>query len=398
MSTAIKRPQLSPDELQQLKWLLGSVLAMLAAWTVFFMEIDSWVLPGLVTLAGFLVLRRPAWPARVPRIVHLLAFPAIVGYVIFDWYLYRQILPTFIRLDLLLILYRVIGYRRRRDDLQLIVLGLFMVVVAGVLTVSLGFAVQILAFTACALAFLLTITLAEAGGEPAPAVAPGVVPHWALEVKWSRLARRVRAVTDWRVMALGGGLFVGVVMLSGLLFLAIPRFELNNSLFIDRLINRQTRTGFSDEIRFGEVTEIQQDDGIALSVDVADRTQVPAMPYWRMVVLDDYTRSGFRLSPELRTQLNRAASRTTRLRGTARFRRDVTDWTFYLEAGVSRYLPLLGNFNGLAFPEPQMAGLNDALRVVALRTDPPKMTAYRVSGMESRPLMSQRTIWSQNRS
>ncbi len=382
MSTAIKRPQLSADELHQLKWLLGSVLATLAAWTVFFMEIDSWILPGLVTLAAVFGVLRPAWPARVPRAVHLLAFPAILGYVVFDWFTYREILPTFIRLDLLLILYRLIGFRRRRDDLQLIVLGLFMVVVAGVLTVSLAFAVQIVAFTACALAFLLTITLAEAAGEPPLAAGGRGEPRWAAQVVWGDLARRVRAVTDWRVVVLGGGLFAGVVVLSGLLFLAIPRFELNNSLFIDRLINRSTRTGFSDEIKFGEVTEIQQDDGIALSVDVADRSQVPAMPYWRMVVLDDYTRSGFRLSPELRSQLNRAASRATRLRGTARFRRDATDWTFYLEAGVSRYLPLLGNFNGLLFPEPQIVGLSDSLRVVALRSDPPKMTAYRVTGME----------------
>lgn len=384
MSTAIQRPQLSADELHQLKWLLGSVLGALAAWTVLFMEIDSWVLPGLVTLAAIGAVLRPAWPARVPRVVHLLAFPGIVGYVIFDWYMYREILPTFIRLDLLLILYRLIGFRQRRDDLQLIVLGLFMVVVAGVLTVSLAFAVQIIAFTACALAFLLTITLAEAAGGQAAAAAVGGrgEPRWATDVAWGDLARRVRAVTDWRVVALGGSLFAGVVVLSGLLFLAIPRFELNNSLFIDRLINRQTRTGFSDEIRFGEVTEIQQDNGIALSVDVADRSQVPAMPYWRMVVLDDYTRSGFRLSPELRSQLNRAASRATRLRGTARFRRDATDWTFYLEAGVSRYLPLMGNFTGLMFPEPQIVGLSDSLRVVALRSDPPKMTAYRVTGME----------------
>jgi len=52
-----------------------------------------------------------------------------------------------VRLDILLLLYRGSTYRQRRDDLQVIVLGLFLIVVAGVLTVSLTFAVQILAFT-----------------------------------------------------------------------------------------------------------------------------------------------------------------------------------------------------------------------------------------------------------
>lgn len=387
MSTVTKRPQLSPDELHQLKWLLGSVLATLSAWTVFFMDIDSWILPGLVTAAGILAIVRPAWPALVPRWVHALAFPVIVAYVAYDLYAYREPLPAFIRLDLLLILYRVAGFRRRREDLQLIVLGLFLVVVGGVLTVSLAFAAQIVAFTACALGFLLAITLTEAGAPAASAAVADGPPHWAVHVRWGELLRRLRTATDWRVVVLGGGLFAGVVILSGLLFLAIPRFELNNSLFIDRLINRQTRTGFSDEIKFGEVTEIQQDDGIALSVDVDDRSQVPVMPYWRMVVLDQYTQNGFRLSAELRNQLNRTANRTTRLRGTARFRRGATDWTFYLEAGVSRYLPLLGNFTGILFPEPQTVGFSDALRIVAMRADPPKMTAYRVTGMEFGPVL-----------
>jgi len=66
-----------------------------------------------------------------------------------------------VRLDILLLLYRGSTYRQRRDDLQVIVLGLFLIVVAGVLTVSLTFAVQILAFTGCALAFLLVITLTD---------------------------------------------------------------------------------------------------------------------------------------------------------------------------------------------------------------------------------------------
>lgn len=377
-----RRPRLSADDLRRIKWLLGLALAVLAAWTVPFMGIASLGLPAVVTVAAGVLALRPDWAARVPRVVHTLAFPTVAAAAAADWLLYRDLLPTFVRLGLLLILYRIISYRRRREELQLIVLGLFLVVVAGVLTVSLAFAVQILAFTACALGLLLAVTLADAeGAEPVPT--PGVVPAWALAVRWGEVWARARAAADWRVVVLGGGLFAGLVVVSGLLFLAIPRFELNNSLFLDRLVNRQTRTGFSDEIRFGEVTRIQQDNGLALSVDVADPAQVPAMPYWRMVVLDDYTREGFRLSSELRTQLNRSAARTTRLRGTARFRRDATDWTFYLEPGISRYLPLLGNFSGLMFPEPQMAGQSDPLRVVALQTDPPKMTAYRVTGLES---------------
>ena len=59
---------------------------------------------------------------------------------------------------------RVTG--KKRDDLQVILLGLFLIVVAGVLTVSLAFAGQILVFTACALGFLLWFTgFMVVGGE-----------------------------------------------------------------------------------------------------------------------------------------------------------------------------------------------------------------------------------------
>lgn len=380
-----RRPQLDPDELWQLRWGLGAILGLVSAWTVPFMDIGSWGHVAFVTAAAVFALWRPAWPARMPGWAHRLAFPVIVALLVADLYAYREPLPAFIRLNLMLIGYRLLCHRRRRDDLQLIVLGLFLVVVAGVLTVSIAFVGQILLFTACALGFLLTITLTESAGTAA-APAAGA-PGWSLRVSWSGLWRRVRATTDWRLAAMGAALFAGVVVLSGLLFLAIPRFELSNSLFLDRLINRQTKTGFSDEIRFGEVTDIQQDASIALNVDVSDPSRLPADPYWRMVVLDDYVGGGFRISPRLRRELNQTTGRTTRLRGTARSRHDPTEWTFYFEPGVSRYLPLLGNYINLSFTEAQSVGVGYTQRVVALDRDPPRMFAYRVSGMETTPYM-----------
>ncbi|OYV02227.1 MAG: transglutaminase, partial [Verrucomicrobiales bacterium VVV1] len=157
----VRRPQLGLDELRQLNWLLGGALILLSVWTVFYLEIDAWILMGLTTAAVGAGLVWPAWPARVPRIVHTLAFPFIVAFFLGDLWLKGEVLPAMVRLDILLLLYRGSTYRQRRDDLQVIVLGLFLIVVAGVLTVSLTFAVQILAFTGCALAFLLVITLTD---------------------------------------------------------------------------------------------------------------------------------------------------------------------------------------------------------------------------------------------
>ncbi len=376
-------PRLNLHELQQLRWLLGGLLSLFAVGSVQYLEIEAWSAVSLAVLGIGGALLRPTWPAHVPRWVHRAAFPAITAAFIYELWSEGQVLPAMIRLDLWLLLYRGICYRSRREDLQLIVLGLFLVVVAGVLTVSLAFAVQIVLFAACSLLLLLLVTLGDAAaGGTLEAGEPAATPAWVATCHWGPLLRRVWQVTDWRLAALGGLLFAGVVALSGLLFLAIPRFQFENSLFLDGLLTRKTRAGFSEQVRFGDVTDITQDTGVALRVDVSDAGRVPAVPYLRMVVLDEYDPAGgFRLSAALR----RTAFEPERMRATlsgGRFNRFSTEpavsWTFYLEAGVSRFLPLPGAFELARFHEPQPMQYSPALQVLTMRREPATMTAYRL--------------------
>jgi transglutaminase-like putative cysteine protease len=379
-----KRPQLSLDELHQLRWLLGGVLTLISISTVLYLEIDAWVLAGVATAAVLATLARPDLPARLPPLAHKLAFPFIVAFFAWDLYATGEWLPAIIRLDLLLLLYRGSSYRKKRDDLQIIVLGLILVMVAGVLTVSLAFAAQILVFTAWTLAFLFVITLAETaeGGGPAGAARPpGATPEWT-RVHWGRLMRRLREVGDWRLLALGGGLFIGVVAVSALLFMAIPRFQLENSFFLDRFITKKSRMGFSESIRFGDVIDIQRDDSVALRVDVSDPARVPAVPYWRMVALDEYRGGELRTSRRLGNEMIVGAQMRSFLMGqeppsvgTPFY------WTFYFESGISRHLPITGPFYLLRFREPQWVQHQIKLRTLALRNEPVTMTAYRVEGM-----------------
>ena len=377
MSKEKKRPQLSLDELHQLKWLLGGALALLSAWATFYLDASAWWLTMAVIVLVPLMLARPSWAARWPSWAHHLAFPLIVSFFAVDLYTSGDTLPAFLRLDLLLLLYRGTSLRKRRDDLQLVVLGLFVILVAGVLTVSLVFAAQILIFTACTLVFLLVITLADAKATGAAAPPAGAIPAWT-RVHWGRLLVRLRAATDGRLVGLAGGLFAGVVGLSALLFMAMPRFELANSLFLDRLITRHTRTGFSDTIRFGDVTDIQQDNSVALRVETPGRRPPRKEIYWRMVVLDEYRAGEFRVSGRLRREganySNDFFARGGEGEGTA-------VWTFYFEPGVSRYLPLAGGFGTLRLSAPTDFRFNRETRVLALRSDPAAMVAYRVTGM-----------------
>ena len=215
----------------------------------------------------------------MPPLAHKLAFPFIVAFFAWDLYSTAEVLPAIIRLDILLLLYRGVSYRKKRDDLQIIVLGLFLVMVAGVLTVSLAFAVQILVFTA--LHAGLPVCHHAGGGRRRGRVAgagagasrtPAGVDRGQLAAAGPAPARQV---ADWRLLALGGALFAGVVAVSALLFLAIPRFQLENSFFLDRFITKKSRTGFSDSISLGDVMDIQQDNSVALRVDVSDPARIP---------------------------------------------------------------------------------------------------------------------------
>lgn len=387
-ASPLRRPELSVDELYQLKWLLGGLITLLGVGTVLYMDVEAWTLLAITVALTLAVLLRPTLPARVPPLVHTLAFPAIVAFFAVDLWLKTEVLPAMVRLDMLLLLYRCINYRQRRDDLQIIVLGLFLIVVAGVLTVSLLFAVHLLVYTGCALALLLVLTLLEGStaGAPAGPPPPGEAPGWARHAHWGQLLRRLRMVLDWRVVTLGGLLFAGVVGVTALLFMLIPRFQLESSMFLDRIISKKAKSGFTDTIRFGEVSEIQQDTSVALSIDVSDPAQIPASPYWRMLVLDVYDAGGFRLSRELRNQEFERLRTGVHLSGAARPKRgEPVTWTFFLEAGVSRYLPLVGPFESLRFRETQNFSYGRRLSVLALRDEPVSMTAYRVEGFDLAP-------------
>lgn len=382
-----KSHQLSLDELRRLKWLLGGALAIVSVWTVFFLDIEAL---GLVGAACALILVAMAWPrlpALVPALGWRLAVPAIIAAMALDFYYSPDTLPVLIRLGILLVLYRAISYRRKREDLQLLVLGLFLIVVAGVLTVSLGFAVLLLVFTACALGFLFVVTLIDLTENAHTALTyeeMSQCPPWA-RGGWRRFFARMRLVVDWRLLGFAAGLFLVVVAFSAALFVVIPRFEVASGFFLDKYITRHSRTGFSDTVRFGDVTELIRDDSVAMRVDLTDAAGVRTAPYWRLVVLDEYTPEGFRVSAGLKGELLRSQRLAQIFRGRALGRPAATVggvWTFYVEPGVSRFLPLPGTYGVLRMRDLVPVQVSTRQRIVALRTEPLSMTAFQLEGVE----------------
>ena len=389
MSTAAKPRQLNLDELLRLKWLLGGAMALVSLWTVFFLDIEALGLVGVAGAVIIAVLVWPALPGRLPPLLWKLTVPAIIVAMATDLYFSPDTLPVLIRLAILLVLYRATSYRRKREDLQLLVLGLFLIVVAGVLTVSLGFAFLLLLFTACALGFLFIINLIDAAEAGAPRTAEA-------ELAWTRLGWRpflvrLRQVADWRLILFASALFTAVVVMSGLLFLVIPRFEMASGFFLDRYITRKSRSGINDTVRFGDVTDLQRDDSVAMRVDLSDASGIREDPYWRLVVLDEYGPAGFKISAGLKGELMRGQRILQQLRGRP-LGRSINPvggvWTFYVEPGVSRFLPLPGSYGMLRLRDPVLLQLSPGHRLVALRTEPLTMGAFQLDEVELTPTLT----------
>src|SRR5215216_5762530 len=91
-----KRPQLTVDELHQLRWLLGGSVTLVSVWSMFYLEIDAWVLMGVITLATVGGWMWPQLPSRVPSFVHTFAFPLIVAFFLIDLWLRGDALPTIV--------------------------------------------------------------------------------------------------------------------------------------------------------------------------------------------------------------------------------------------------------------------------------------------------------------
>lgn len=381
MSAVRRQPQLNLEELLYVRWILGGVLALLSVWTLFYLEASLWPLGIVATISILVVLFNPRIPKKVPKFAWRIGVPLIGAFFAIDLTL-NEMIPAFIRLNTLLVLYRAVSYRSHREDLQLAVLCLFLIVVTGVLTVSLAFAVQILLFAAVGMVFLFVLNIAaDTSSDEMPAPE-----EWSV-ISRRRFAKRLWQVFDLRVIGLTAGLFVAVIGISVVIFLAIPRFEMENSVGLLRFNSQKSVTGFSESIALGEVTDITQDDSIAMRVDLQGIDRVPGIPYWRMVVLDEYGNGMFRVS---RAVLGHVGVRSYPYIDIAPDRplnggqgpENDDSYVIFLEGGISRYLPLPSGFGAVRFKEFHDLVPNSVFRTYSTEKQSATLLSLKIEGVD----------------
>ncbi|MEO0796385.1 MAG: DUF3488 and transglutaminase-like domain-containing protein [Verrucomicrobiota bacterium] len=353
ISVATSRVRLSEDELHQLKWVSGQLLALIAMWSLWSLNsiphalILVFILGiGAVTVAPSLIAKIPAW-------VNKASTPALILIIAVDFILHgANFLDPMVRMVGFLTLYRALQFRKRREDLQLLLLTLFTLIIVGVLLLSLSFAVQMLVFTPIAMGQLFLVNLLESTRER---VLNGGAWH---NFSWMRFVGRLRHGMDFRLISFSGVLFLIVVAISSVIFVSLPRIKMDQALPFLQL-QSGSGIGFSDTISYGTVSELLEgDDRVALRVEVSDPDRMPTRPYWRMVVLDQYDpiESTFRVSPALRHYTNKRIQEGHRyeclelpqryLGGTK-----MDSMTYFLDGNISNYLPLIGPFESISFSQ-----------------------------------------------
>lgn len=374
MSEQQPSAQHSLGDLRQLKWLLGQVLALLSLGTLFQVE---FVATAQVVTAGLAIVATLVFP-RLPQVIagriYWLLTIALVAFVAADFIRLggSDLLPPMLRLILWLTVLRCLQYRSRREDLQLVLLTMFICIMSGVMTLSLEFGVQLLIYTPVAMFLLFLINLLEPLPEQ---VLTG--DEWR-HFRWGSFCGRVVRRVDFKMVGLATMLFATVVLVSSIIFIALPRFNLDQNLAFLQMPGA-AGVGFSDTVRIGDVRSIIEGasrDQVALRVEPPEGMKLPPNPYWRMVVLDRYNDGRFSLSHSVQGRNSPPDNEFRRYRGGGRG--DGANWNFFLEGNISRYLPLPGDFDTVRLERRGKGTINESILLLQLQQTPSSVFGYRV--------------------
>ncbi len=379
VSTDGRLAALSDTDLHRLKWLLGGVLALIAFWALSTVDFSSGGLIFVTWLMLMAILLRPALPGLIPEVIWKAATPLLIAVIAMDLFLHWRgdsVIQPIMRTALLLTFYRALQYRKNREDLQLVLLCLFCLIITGVLEAELTFALQMGIFTPLAMTQLFLLTLLERDKERFL-----TIEDWQA-FRWRPFVRRIRAALNYRFLLVAAGMFTVMVTVSSLIFLMFPRLDLDRSLSLLNM-GQTGKIGFNDTMRFGDVSSLSDDDRIALSIEPPERGAIPPRAYWRMAVLDRYFGDEFMASPsDVQLPGVRGGSGNTFYPVYRRPEDDGGDWVFYMENGVSQYLPLLGPVREIKFNSSVRYLANERRMFVKLGSFSMDKFGYRVKDMK----------------
>lgn len=371
------------EDLLALKWMLGAMMGLVCITTLFNINGHNKVPATIASTVVVLALARPVWIARIPQIVWKGYAVAIIPLVLVD-VIAKDTIPALLHLNTWLILFRCLNHNKRREEMQLALLCLFLIIMTGILTATLVFGFQLLAFSAVAISYLVVNTSIETKAEGDYER----IEQLRIQGEYN-LVRSLRSVVSPRFLLLGISMFSSMVFLAAIVFIAIPRIDIEDKVSLFKMKSKQTLSGFSDRVKLGEVTNIKNDESVALRVDVPENAEVPLTPYWRMLALDEYKDGGFKLSDnlaELQKSPHASPYHAIRYWPERRFGQspsglDRDRWTFFLEAEVSKYLPTIGTFEHMTVSSLNEIAIDPHMHSISQKELNTKMVSYQLEGV-----------------
>lgn len=374
----------SLENLLALKWMLGALMGLVCITTLFNISGHNKIPALVATSVVILALIKPSWIARVPQIVWKGYAIAIIPLVLVN-VLAKDTIPALLDLNTWLILFRCLNHNKRREEMQLALLCLFLIIMTGILTATLVFGFQLLIFAGVAISYLVVNTSIETKAEGDYELLEGM-----RRAQEGNLLSALGSVFSTRFLFLGVSMFASMIFVAAIVFIAIPRIDIEDKVSLFKMKSKESLSGFSDSIQLGEVTNIKNDNRVALRVDVPDDAFVPLTPYWRMLALDEYNNGAFKLSESLNAlQDSPLASpyHSIRYWPDRRFSHSPTTldrdrWTFFLEPEVSRYLPILGTFKHMTVTNLNEISIGPHMHSVALKETNSKMVSYQLEAVD----------------
>ena len=225
---------------------------------------------AVLLLRGYLMLkgRTPVIPVRWTNYITFL-------YVLFylaDFFLFSNnfVIAT-VHLLLLIMAVKIFSVERYRDHLYLAALSFGMVLMAAVLTVDSLF---LGAFSLFALLAVTTFVSME------------MKRSWAEAVGRAREPAELRRKMPWSLSTTSFALMVAIILGAAGIFFILPRITAG---YLTSLASRdELVSGFGDEVRLGQIGEIQQSSRVVMHIRITGDTQGAYDLKWRGVALDAF--------------------------------------------------------------------------------------------------------------
>ncbi len=195
----------------------------------------------------------------------VLVIYVLIGVVFVGMGIFNEILTFLIYMQVL----KLLGTKGMRDIIQIYILSFFQFLAGTILTVDFSYGVAFVVYVTLALwaimAFNMKRESIEASSEDDPKV-----------------------VTPLFLGITGGASFV-IFIFTALIFISVPRLG-SGFLASDFIKPEALSTGFSDEVKLGQVGQIKLDSSPVMRIRILnhDPQNIPQPIYWRGIALNEF--------------------------------------------------------------------------------------------------------------